>query len=83
MIVRVTDSAARKPPYPSLRALWSLCWRLSVMLAFLIGAAFFFLIDHWWIALWCLLGFVPAALIIRRVSTVEEDLPPSDRITLL
>jgi hypothetical protein len=53
------------------------------MLAFLIAAAFFLLIDHWWIALGCLLGFVPAAFIIRRVSTVEEDLPPADRITLI
>ena len=53
------------------------------MLAFLIGAAFFFLIGHWWIALGCLIGFVPAGFIIRRLSTVEETIPPADRITFL
>jgi hypothetical protein len=66
-----------------LRALWSLCWRLSIMLLFLGGALWSFLIDHWWTALGFAIGFIVAAFIIRRVSTVERQTSSGDSIVFL
>jgi hypothetical protein len=68
---------------PSLRALWSLCWRLSVMLVFFIGALCCALLDRWLGVLGCIAGFIIAALIIRRVSTVEHEAASSDSIVFL
>jgi hypothetical protein len=68
---------------PPLRALWSLCWRLSIMLLFLGGALWSLLLDRWWVALGCVIGFIIAAVIIRRVSTVEHQETPGDSIVFL
>jgi len=68
---------------PPLRALWSLCWRLSIMLLFLGGALWSLLLDRWWAALGCVIGFIIAAVIIRRVSTVEHQESSGDSIVFL
>ena len=59
--------------FPSWRALWSLCWRLWIMLIFFIGAFYCAFLGRWWAALGCIVGFIVAAFIIRRVSTVEQE----------
>jgi hypothetical protein len=43
------------------------------MLLFLGGALWSLLIDRWWVALACVIGFIIAALVIRRVSAVESE----------
>ncbi|HKP05311.1 MAG TPA: hypothetical protein VJU77_18325 [Chthoniobacterales bacterium] len=78
-------SEARSQPgwLPPLRALWSLCWRLSIMLVFVGGALWTLLIGRWWIALGSVIGFVVAALVIRRVSPVERQESSGDSIVFL
>jgi uncharacterized membrane protein YccC len=53
------------------------------MLVFFIGAFCFVLLDHWWAALGCVIGFVVAAFVIRRVSTVERETSSEDSIVFL
>jgi uncharacterized protein involved in cysteine biosynthesis len=74
------DQAGWLPPA---RALWSLCWRLFVMLTFLIGALMCVLLKHWGACLGCIVGFLIAAFIIRRSSTVEDVRAPDDSIVFL
>jgi hypothetical protein len=69
--------------FPPLRALWSLCWRLSILLLLLGGGLCCLSLDHWWAALGCLVGFIVAAFIIRRVSTVEHHTSSGDSIVFL
>jgi hypothetical protein len=71
--------------FPFWRALLALCWRLSILLLFFIGVFACALLDHWWAALAFLIGFIVAAFIIRRVSTVEPESETSsgDSITFL
>jgi hypothetical protein len=58
--------------FPSLRALWAIAWRLSLLLAFFVGVCFCVLYDYWWVALGCIAGFMIASFVIRRVSTIEH-----------
>jgi uncharacterized protein involved in exopolysaccharide biosynthesis len=48
------------------------------MLLFLGGSLWSVLVQRWWAALGCALGFIVAAFIIRRVSTVEPQQASSD-----
>jgi hypothetical protein len=48
------------------------------MLLFLGGSLWSMLVQRWWAALCCVLGFIVAAFIIRRVSTVEQQGEKSD-----
>ena len=43
------------------------------MLLFLVGSLWSMVVQRWWTALGCVFGFVVAAFIIRRVSTVEQE----------
>jgi uncharacterized membrane protein YdjX (TVP38/TMEM64 family) len=43
------------------------------MLLFLGGSLWSVLIQRWWAALGCVVGFIVASFIIRRVSTVEQQ----------
>jgi len=69
--------------FPAWRALWSLCWRLSVLLMFLMGMCASIVLGRWGAAVACLVGFVVAAFIIRRVSTVEHQTSSDDSILFL
>jgi TRAP-type C4-dicarboxylate transport system permease large subunit len=69
--------------FPSWRALWSLCWRLWIMLVFFVGSFCCFFLELWWAALGCIIGFVIAAFVIRRVSTVERQTSSEDSIVFL
>lgn len=85
-MVAASDSSPvhRKTSWlPSLVALWSLSWRLSILLLFFVGMCFCVLVDRWWGAAGCILAFVIAAAIIRRVSTVEEETSSGDSIVFL
>ena len=53
------------------------------MLAFFIAVFFFGFTDRWWIALGCIVGFVVAAFLIRRMSTIEPDVTSRPGTTLL
>jgi hypothetical protein len=53
------------------------------MLIFFIGAFCCLLLDRWWAALGCIIGFVVAAFVIRRVSTVERETSSEDSIVFL
>ena len=53
------------------------------MLVFFFGAFCFILLGDWWAALGCVIGFVVAAVIIRRFSTVEPDTSSEDSIAFL
>ena len=53
------------------------------MLLFLGGALWSLLLDRWWAALGCVIGFIIAAVIIRRVSTVEHQESSGDSIVFL
>jgi TRAP-type C4-dicarboxylate transport system permease large subunit len=77
------ESQQQSDWFPSFRALWSLCWRLSILLAFFIGIFASVLLDHWWAALGCVVGFILAAVVIRRVSTVEHQESSGDSIVFL
>jgi hypothetical protein len=68
---------------PAWCALLSLCWRLSVLLMFLMAICASIVLGHWWAALACVLGFVVAAFIIRRGSTVEPERSSGDSIVFL
>jgi hypothetical protein len=50
---------------------------------FFIGICASVLLDHWWAALACFVGFVLAAFIIRRVSVVERETSSGDSIVFL
>jgi hypothetical protein len=55
-----------------------------MMLLFLVGSLWCMLFQRWWGALGCVVGFVVAAFIIRRVSTVEQQAESSgDSIVFL
>jgi hypothetical protein len=68
---------------PPWRALFSLCWRLSILLCFFIGTIVSALLNHWWIALACIIGFIVIAFIIRRVSPAEHEKSGGDSIIFL
>ena len=53
------------------------------MLVFLGGALWSLLIGRWWMALGCVVGFVVAAVVIRRMSTVEHQEASDDSIVFL
>ncbi|PYJ29847.1 MAG: hypothetical protein DME80_02340 [Verrucomicrobia bacterium] len=78
-----TDIHQQRGWFPAWRALWSLCWRLSVLLVFFMGICASILLDHWWAALACFVGFVVAAFIIRRGSTIEPERSSGDSIVFL
>jgi TRAP-type C4-dicarboxylate transport system permease large subunit len=69
--------------FPAWRALLSLCWRLSVLLIFLMGICVSIVLGHWWAVVACFVGFVVAALIVRSGSTVEPKRPSEDSIVFL
>ena len=69
--------------FPSWRALLSLCWRLSILLVFFFGALVSVLLSWWWTALGCIVGFIIAAILIRRVSTVDPETSSDDPIVFL
>jgi TRAP-type C4-dicarboxylate transport system permease large subunit len=69
--------------FPAWRALWSLCWRLSVLLVFLMAMCMSIVLGHWWAAMACVVGFVVAAFVIRRGSTVEHERSSGDSIVFL
>src|SRR5207248_3029688 len=60
------DTEQQRGWFPAWLGLWSLCWRLSVLLVFFMGICASILLDHWWAALACVVGFVVAAFIVRR-----------------
>jgi hypothetical protein len=78
-----TDAQQQRGWFPAWGALWSLCWRLSVLLVFFLGICASILLDRWWAALACVAGFVVAAFIIRLGSTVEPERSSDDSITFL
>jgi hypothetical protein len=43
------------------------------MLVFFVGALCCALLDRWWGVLGCIVGFIVAAIVIRRFSTVEPE----------
>jgi uncharacterized membrane protein YccC len=49
----------------------------------LVGALCCVLLDRWWAALGCIIGFVLAAFVIRHVSTVERETSSEDSIVFL
>jgi hypothetical protein len=53
------------------------------MLIFFIGGFCFAFLDRWWAALGCVIGFVVAGFVIRRVSTVERETFSEDSIVFL
>ncbi len=53
------------------------------MLLFLGGALWSLLVDRWWTALGCVVGFVIAAAIVRHVSAVEHEESSGDSIAFL
>lgn len=57
---------------PSAKALWSIFWRLWLLLPFFLGGCFCVMIEQWWGVLGCIVGFVIVARIIRHFSTVEQ-----------
>jgi hypothetical protein len=59
--------------FPSGRALWSLSWRLSILLIFFLSSFVCALFDWWWAVLGCILGFTAAAYLIRRLSTIDPE----------
>jgi TRAP-type C4-dicarboxylate transport system permease large subunit len=69
--------------FPSLRALWAIAWRLSILLLFVGGVCFCVLTDRWWAALVCVVGFFVASFVIRRVSTVEKKTSSGESLTFL
>jgi len=49
-----------------LSGLWSICWRLWLLLPFFLGAIVFGFLDRWWFALACVVGFITVVLVMRR-----------------
>lgn len=80
---RTPDTQQPTGWFPSLRALGAITWRLSILLTFFVGVCFSVHFDHWWAALGFIIGFVVAAFLIRRVSTVEQETSSPDTITFL
>ena len=78
-----TDTQQPRGWFPVWRALWSLCWRLSVLLVFFMGICASILLGQWWAALGCLVGFVIAAFIIQRGSDVERETSSGDSVVFL
>ena len=78
-----TDIHQQRGWFSAWLALWSLCWRLSVLLIFFMGICANILLDHWWASLACVAGFLVAAFIIRLGSTVESEKSSGDSITFL
>jgi hypothetical protein len=78
-----SDIQQQRGWFPAWRALWSLCWRLSVLLIFLMAMCASIVLGHWWAALASVVGFVVAAFIIRRGSTVETERSSGDSIVFL
>jgi hypothetical protein len=68
---------------PPLFAMWSLCWRLSILLVFLLGTLGSLLCGRWGLALVSVVGFVLGAAVIRRVSTVERETSSEHSILFL
>jgi hypothetical protein len=69
--------------FPAWCALWSLCWRLSVLLIFLMGMCASIVLGQWWAVVASFVGFALAAVMIRRGSTVEPENSSDDSITFL
>ena len=69
--------------FPSLRALWAIVWRLSILLLFFVGACFCVIVAQYWAALGCVIVFAAAAFFIRRVSTVEDETSSGDSVVFL
>jgi len=78
-----TDIHQQRGWFPAWRGLWSLCWRVSVLLVFFMGTCASILLNHWWATLASVVGFVVAAFIIRRGSTVEPERSSGDSIIFL
>ena len=65
--------------------MWSLSWRLCILLLFFVGACACALLDYWWAVLACVIGFILAAFLIRRLSPVdpEQEASSGDHIVFL
>jgi hypothetical protein len=59
--------------------LWSICWRLWLLLPFFGGAIILAFLDRWWLALACVFGFIAVAFIMRRFWPPSEPDDSSDR----
>jgi MFS family permease len=46
--------------------LWSICWRLWLLLPFLVGAIILGFLNRWWFALACAVGFVIVVCVMRH-----------------
>ncbi len=46
-------------------ALWSLFWRLCLLVPFFLGSLFFLAIEWWWTSLSCIAGFALVAFLMR------------------
>ena len=53
------------------------------MLLFLGGTLWSLLVGRWWAALGCVAGFIIAAIVMRRVSTVEHQESSAESIVFL
>jgi hypothetical protein len=62
-----------------LGALWSICWRLWLLLPFFIGAIIFGFLDRWWFALACVIGFIAVVFVMRHFWPPLESDDSSDR----
>jgi membrane protein implicated in regulation of membrane protease activity len=69
----MSKTQSRPGASPSWGALWSLSWRLCILLAFVVGALACALLDLWWAVLACVIGFIAAAFLIRRFSSVDPE----------
>ena len=45
--------------------MWSICWRLWLLLPFFLGAIVFGFLDRWWFALACVVGFITVVLVME------------------
>jgi membrane protein YdbS with pleckstrin-like domain len=62
-----------------LGVLWSISWRLWLLLPLLIGALIFGFLDHWWLVLACLIGFIAVVVVMRRFWPPPESHDTSDQ----
>jgi hypothetical protein len=62
-----------------LGALWSICWRLWLLLPFFVGGIILAFLDRWWLGLACAVGFIAVVFVMRRFWPPPESHETSDR----